>query len=80
MSSSDPLGQLHDWKEYYELAILEADRGRLPARISTARTAIMDRAEELFTKPSEEESRLLCDALRTLNLLEESASRREEAA
>jgi len=74
---SPPSGR---WTEYYELAILEADRSRLAGRIAAARSAIMDRAAELFTTPSEEESRMLRNALRTLNLLEGSAHRRDEVA
>jgi len=60
------------------LAVLEADRTRVPGRIAAARTAILDRAEELFTRPEGEESRLLSNALRTQNLLEEPPHRRDE--
>jgi len=67
------------WKEYYESAILEPDYGRLAQRIADARSAILDRAEEILTHPSGEERRLLNSALRTLSVLEESAHRREAA-
>jgi hypothetical protein len=42
-------------------------------RISEARCAIYDRAEEILTSSSDEERRSLTSALRTLRILEEVA-------
>lgn len=70
------------WKRLYQCAILETNRAKLPHRISEARHAILDRAEEidLIHQPSAEESHLLNDALRKLQLLEEVAVREYPAA
>lgn len=80
MNFNEMVPRSGNWKQCYERAILEADSHRLYDRIAEARSAIMDRAEEILTRPSEEESRLLNNALRTLRLLEESACRRQDAA
>jgi len=37
----------YPWVEYYEAAIVETDRSRLPALIKAAQTAINSRIEEL---------------------------------
>ncbi len=63
------------WRQLYECAILELDNGRLPERITLARRAILDRAEEVLTSPAGEEHRALNDALRALRILEEVAAR-----
>jgi hypothetical protein len=68
------------WKELYKSAILELDNTRLRERIAVARTAILDRAEEVLTRPPDDESHALNDALRTLRLLEEVASKENTAA
>jgi len=38
-----------DWKRLYEAALSETDLTKLPERIITARSAILDRIEESFT-------------------------------
>ncbi len=63
------------WRQLYECAILELDNGRLPERISVARRAILDRAEEVLTHPADQEHRALNDALRALRILEEVTGR-----
>jgi hypothetical protein len=68
------------WKQLYECAILELDHARLPERITIARTAILDRAEEVLTRPSTDEHRALNDALRILRLLEQVTAREKSAA
>jgi len=68
------------WKELYQAAILELDGGKLPGRISEARRAINDRAEETSTSSSLTENRALHNALRTLKLIEEVAEREKSAA
>jgi hypothetical protein len=61
------------WKQLYETAILEIDDAKLPKRIAAARCAILDRAEEILTKPPSAERHALNNALRTLQLLDEVA-------
>lgn len=62
------------WPELYRVALLESDRGRLPARIDEASEAIRCRARELWYAGSLEtletrERRDLDAALRLLGLL-----------
>jgi hypothetical protein len=68
------------WKELYEGAILELDKTKLPGRIVEARHAILDRAEEILTRPSCDEHRALNVALRALRLLEEVVLSENRAA
>ena len=63
------------WRELYECAILDLDPSKLRGRITEARHAILDRAEEILTRPSCDEHHTLNAALRTLRLLEEAAAR-----
>ena len=58
-----------DWKPLYELALLETDVGKLPQRITTARSAIFDRIEESLKHPLPGEHRAVDDALRNLRRL-----------
>lgn len=59
------------WPELYRQAILESDRGRLPARIDEASEAIRRRSRELWYSGSPEtrKRRDLDAALRFLGLL-----------
>jgi hypothetical protein len=50
--------------------MLEVNDQLLPERISVARRAILDRSEEILTKPPSEEHHALNDALRSLRVLE----------
>jgi len=68
------------WKAAYEGAISDAEYSVSLDRIADARTAILDRAEEILTHPSTDERRALNHALRTLRLLEETAIREHKAA
>jgi inhibitor of KinA sporulation pathway (predicted exonuclease) len=63
-----------EWKQLYQYAMLELDDSSLAGRISVARRAILDRAEELLTKSSGEEHRELNDAVRALRILEQVAA------
>jgi hypothetical protein len=65
------------WQVLYQDAVLEFDNAKLPERISKARNAIHDRAEEILTDSSER--RLLDNALQTLQILEEIAARKKSA-
>jgi hypothetical protein len=59
------------WPELYRQAILESDRGRLPAWIEEASEAIRRRSRELWYagSPESRERRDLDSALRFLGLL-----------
>jgi hypothetical protein len=64
------------WRHLYEVAMLEADYGLLPGRITEARRAILDRAEEVLTGNAPiEERQALSDGLRALRVLEDNAIR-----
>ena len=65
------------WQVLYQDAILEFDNAKLPKRISQARSAIRERAQEILTDPSERQ--LLDDALWTLHVLEEIGARKQSA-
>jgi len=58
-----------DWKPLYEAALLETDLTKLPERITTARSAILDRIEESFTHSLPGEHRAMDVALTNLRRL-----------
>ena len=58
-----------DWKSLYEAALLETDVTKLPERITTARSAILDRIEESFTHSLPGEHRAMDVALTNLRRL-----------
>lgn len=62
-----------DWKPLYEAALFETDTSKLPQRISTARTAILDRIEESLTHSIPSEHRAMDEALRILRRLASNA-------
>jgi hypothetical protein len=68
------------WEQLYECAIVELDHAQLPGRILDARHAILDRAEEILTRPSCDEHRALNTAFRTLRTLEEVMAKEKSAA
>jgi len=68
-NEKDGDGRALQWKQPYEAAILELDSTRLQQRISEATEAILDRMEQLLTRPSDSEQRVLNDALRNLRIL-----------
>ena len=74
-SASDGPTHAAMWRQLYESALLELNRNRLLERIAVARRAILDRAEEIMTKPPSDEQRALYSALRTLRTLEDVAAR-----
>ena len=69
-----------EWQKLYSSTILEADNNKLLERISEARCAIYDRAEEILTDSSDKERRSLSSALQTLRILEEVARRQRSEA
>ena len=68
------------WRQLYECAILELDHSKLPGRITEARHAILDRAEEILTCRSCDEHHALNAALRALRLLEEVVVKQSPAS
>ena len=73
-------GSASRWRQLYECAILELDHSKLPGRITEARHAILDRAEEILTRRSCDEHQALNTALRALRLLEEVVVNQNPAA
>jgi hypothetical protein len=66
-----------DWKDLYQLAVIELDPAKLPQRISDARDAILTRITENGTKPnSYHEHQELSDAINELRVLQEEYKRR----
>ena len=68
-----------DWLPLYEMALLETDAGKLPGRITIARSAIFDRIEESLTHPLPGEQRAMDDALRNLRRLAQITTARTAA-
>ena len=60
-----------NWKQLYQAALLETDTDKLPERITTARSAILDRIEESFAHSLPGEHRAMDEALRGLRRLAE---------
>jgi len=58
-----------DWKDLYQLAILETDPAKLPLLITKANDAILDQIEQSDAVSLEGELALLNDALHALRLL-----------
>jgi hypothetical protein len=67
------------WHRLYESAMLELDDTKLLSRISEARTAILDRAEDILTNSSSQERRAINEALQALRVLE-AVARKKSAA
>jgi hypothetical protein len=68
------------WEQLFECAIVELEQARLPGRILDARHAILDRAEEILTRPYCDEHPALNTAFRTLRTLEEVIAKETSAA
>lgn len=58
------------WKELYQTAFLETDPTRIRQRIIEARTAVLDRIEDLLRSSACAENQALNDALKALSALE----------
>jgi hypothetical protein len=63
-----------DWKELYQLAMLETDPAKLPPLIADAQKAILDRIQETLTKPLSDETERLSDALSGLRALRQEVN------
>lgn len=68
------------WKSVFDGAISDSDYSVNLDRIADARNAILDRAEEILTHPSNHERHDLNNALRTLRMLEQTATRGRKIA
>jgi len=80
-STGEPFGNAKaTWREFYQSAMLELDHTKLSQRISDARHAILDRAEEIMTASPSDERGALNDALRALRVLEDVTTRVKPAA
>ena len=67
--ATDGTSHLLHWSELFQLAMVELDPAKLPARIAIAHEAILDRIEETLTKPSGGEHQKLDDAVKNLRAL-----------
>jgi hypothetical protein len=68
-----------DWKPPYQAVLLESDITKLPERITTARSAILDRIEESFKHSLAGEHRAMDEALRHLRRLAATSASRNVA-
>jgi len=74
---TDGVTRTPDWKDLYQLAVVELDPTKLPQRITDARTVILDRIQETLAKPSHyQERQELSDALNSLRVLHQEYQRR----
>jgi hypothetical protein len=78
LPSTTPSGPT--WQQLYQRATVELDHTKLPERITDARDAILNRAEEILAFPPGSEHRALNSAFETLRMLEEVAARERLAA
>ena len=67
--ATDGTSHLLHWSELFQLAMVELDPAKLPARIAIAHEAILDRIEDTLTMPCGGEHQKLDDALRNLHAL-----------
>ena len=72
--STDGTPRPQDWKELYQLAMLETDPAKLAPLIADAHKAILDRIQETLTKPLSAETERLGDALNGLRTLREEVN------
>jgi len=64
-----------EWRQLCQAACFEVDAVKLVERIAEARSAILDRVEDNFSKPINSEQYALRKALATLSTLHELAER-----
>ncbi len=69
--TTDGVPRAPDWKELYQLAVIELDPAKLSHRVSDARNAILDRIQETISVASHyQERQELADALNGLRVLQ----------
>jgi hypothetical protein len=64
-----------EWRQLCQAACFELDAVKLVERIAKARSAVLDRIEDNFSKPINSEQYALRNALETLSTLRELAER-----
>jgi hypothetical protein len=69
-----------NWKQLYRKAMLETDQAKTPQHIDDARDAILGRVEQLLVDPVSGEHKLLKDALRFLQILQNEISTQQRSA
>src|SRR6266436_7545716 len=65
-----------NWKELYQLALVELDPTKLPQRVADARVAVLSRIEDTLKNPGIGEQQMLNDALNGLRVLRQEYDRR----
>ena len=75
MTTAGAPGSL-DWKQLYQLALVELDPAKLPQRIADARVAVLERIEDTLKNPGIGEQQMLNDALNGLRVLRQEYDRR----
>ncbi len=65
-----------DWKDLYQLAVIELDPAKLTNRITDARNAILDRIQETISLAHYQERQELTDALNGLRVLRQEYEHR----
>ena len=69
--TTDGVPRAPDWKELYQLAVIDLDPAKLSHRISDARNAILDRIQETISVAAHyQERQELTDALNGLRVLQ----------
>jgi len=75
--TTDGVPRAPDWKELYQLAVIELDPAKLSHRVSDARNAILDRIQETISVAAHyQERQELADALNGLRVLRQEYERR----
>jgi len=65
-----------DWKQLYQLALVELDPVKLTQRIADARVAVLNRIEDTLKNPGTGEQQMLNDALNGLRVLRQEYDHR----
>ena len=69
--TTDGVSRAPDWKELYQLAVIELDPAKLSHRISDARNAILDHVQETISVAAHyQERQELTDALNGLRVVQ----------
>ena len=75
--TTDGVPRPPDWKDLYQLAVIELDPAKLRQKIADSRNAIVSRvAETLATRGDYREHQELTDALNGLRVLQQEHERR----
>jgi hypothetical protein len=75
--TTDGVPRPADWKDLYQLAVIELDPAKLSNRITDASNAILDRIQETISVAAHyQERQELTDALKGLRVLRQEYERR----